>query len=526
MKRAAIYARYSTDLQNERSADDQIALCRDYATRNDLTVVDTYADRGISGASTINRPGIRQLLTDAKAGKFDVLLAEDFARIGRDVEDLAGMFKRLQFVGVGIETVHSGRADVMSVGMHGLMAQSQRESIAKNVHRGLSTVVRSGRHAGGRAYGYRPIYGPERGNLEIVESEADIVRRIFRLYADGVTPRAIAWMLNAEGLAPPRGKRWSASTINGNTKRGAGILQNELYIGRIVWNKVRMVKNPDTARRLSRPNDGGHMHADAPHLRIVDDETWAAVRARKRANAKVVFYTQRRPRLLTGLIRCGACGGGMTSIGKGRKGSRIQCSAFRESGTCDNNRTVWREDVERETLAGLVEHLRHPDVIGDALAEYNSERARLTKSEGLDRAAVERRLAEIERDLERIADAIIEGVAVSTLKAKAGALETERDALRFRLVSIEHGAVEIRPAALDRYLDAVDSLAEIANDDDADELRALTRQLIRSVTVYFPARDRVSIAVKGDLSQLSTVPVMGAPKVVAEEGLEPPTHGL
>jgi site-specific DNA recombinase len=65
--------------------------------------------------------------------------------------------------------------------------------------------------------------------------------------------RDIAHDLNRESVRPPRGRRWNASTINGNAQLGAGLIFNELYAGRIVWNKVRMVKDPDTGERLSRP---------------------------------------------------------------------------------------------------------------------------------------------------------------------------------------------------------------------------------------------------------------------------------
>jgi hypothetical protein len=110
-----------------------------------------------------------------------------------------------------------------------------------------------GLNAGGSAYGYVPVLG-DKGKRVIVEAEAEIVRRIFDEYVAGRTPREIAHDLNHEGVLPPRGRSWNASTINGNMQRGTGIIQNELYTGRLVWNKVRMVKDPDTGKRLSRPN--------------------------------------------------------------------------------------------------------------------------------------------------------------------------------------------------------------------------------------------------------------------------------
>jgi len=137
--------------------------------------------------------------------------------------------------------------------MTGLIGQMQRGDGAKKVRRGMAGVVRAGLHASSRAYGSQVVPG-HRGALTIIEEEAAVVRRIFAAYAAGRLPREIAGDLNREGIAPPRGMRWNASTINGNSQCGSGIIFNELYRGRIIWNKVRMVKKPDTGKRLSRPN--------------------------------------------------------------------------------------------------------------------------------------------------------------------------------------------------------------------------------------------------------------------------------
>ena len=117
----------------------------------------------------------------------------------------------------------------------------------------MSGRAREGRSPGGLAYGYEPVPG-DIGARRIVEAEAEVVRRIFDEYRSGRSPRDIAHGLNENGIAPPRGTRWNASTINGNATRGNGILQNPIYAGRQVWNRVRMVKDPDTGRRVSRPN--------------------------------------------------------------------------------------------------------------------------------------------------------------------------------------------------------------------------------------------------------------------------------
>ena len=109
-----------------------------------------------------------------------------------------------------------------------------------------------------------------------------MIRRIFRDYAAGVSPKALAKRLNAERCAGPSGTPWNPSTIHGNPARGTGILNNELYIGRLVWNRLRYVKDPDTGRRVSRPNAQSEWVTTAvPDLRIVDDELWNQVKARQ-----------------------------------------------------------------------------------------------------------------------------------------------------------------------------------------------------------------------------------------------------
>ncbi len=92
------------------------------------------------------------------------------------------------------------------------------------------------------------------GEREVEPSEAAIVERILREYVVGVAPKAIARRLNQDRVAGPFGGTWSPSTIHGNSKRGTGILNNELYVGRLIWNRLRYVKNPDTGERISRLN--------------------------------------------------------------------------------------------------------------------------------------------------------------------------------------------------------------------------------------------------------------------------------
>ena len=370
-----IYARYSTDLQNERSVEDQVEVCKAHAVRLGLTVIGSHYDRAKSGASMFGRPGLMKVMQEAEDGSFDILISEAPDRISRDMADLAGIHKSLEFRGIKIECVNGGRMDTVQIGMHGVIGQMQREEGAKKTRRGLAGVVRSGRSAGGRAYGYRPVLGKP-GELEIVPGEADVIRRIFSLYAIGTAPRSIASTLNAEGVAPPRGTRWNASTINGSGKRGHGIIRNSLYSGKQVWNRVRMVKNPSTGKRLSRINPESEWHTvEVPHLRIVDQSLFdRAAKCIEAVGGAQARHAPRSKRLLSGLLKCGCCDGGMSIIGSDRSGPRIQCSVFKESGACENAARYYIAKIERLVIDALRVQLSNPDLIKEYVKTYREER--------------------------------------------------------------------------------------------------------------------------------------------------------
>ena len=105
MKRAVIYARYSSDLQSEASIDDQVRLCQERAEREGMLVQQIFTDYAISGGSLNNRPGMRSLMEAAQQDRIDVVIAEALDRVSRDQEDIAAIFKRLQHAEVCLLTL-------------------------------------------------------------------------------------------------------------------------------------------------------------------------------------------------------------------------------------------------------------------------------------------------------------------------------------------------------------------------------------------------------------------------------------
>jgi len=530
MKRAALYARYSTDLQNERSVEDQLELCRTYARREGLQIGQEFCDRARSGGSMFERDGLLALLAQAQSTPrpFDVLVVEALDRVSRDMEDLAGIHKRLTFHGVEIRAVHEGVASTVLVGLRGLVGQLFREDGAKKIKRGMAGVVRSGRVAGGLAYGYRLVPGHP-GQREINPEQADVVRRVFEEYVAGRVPRKIAEGLNRDGIAPPRGRLWNASSLNGSAKRGNGLLKNEHYVGRIVWNKVSKARNPYTGRRVPRVNAAAERQAvEIEALRIVPPDLWeAAQRMHEKRALHTTGYTRRPMHLLSGMLRCGCCGSGYSVHDRDKTGkTRIRCSAVRESGSCTNRRVIYLPSVEAVVVDGLRGHLRHPHLIKVFVSSYNAERRRLASTAGRDREVLTMRLDGCRREYDRLLKAYQKGIlSDEDAEAMLPKLRDERAAIERDLeqADVAPRVIALHPTLVAEYLRHVDALQETLTihgrqDDEATERLVMAfRALIESVTIFpGPPHRGFEVEVRGKLSELIGEPAFPDSRVVGE----------
>jgi site-specific DNA recombinase len=288
MIRVALYARYSSDNQSVASIEDQFRVCREHAEREQWNVVGAYRDAAMSGASVILRPGLQALLQDAQCGKFERVLAEALDRVSRDQADVATVFKHLRFAGVQIVTLSEGEITELHVGLKGTMNALFLKDLAAKTHRGIRGRVEKGKSGGGLCYGYDVVKHisaagePIRGDRTVNDAQAEIVRRVFREFASGISPRAIARRLNDDGISGPEGALWTDSTLRGHAARGTGLINNELYIGKLVWNRLRYIKDPTTGKRVSRINPREKWIAtEVPELRIVEDGLWRAAKARQ-----------------------------------------------------------------------------------------------------------------------------------------------------------------------------------------------------------------------------------------------------
>ncbi|HEX6011602.1 MAG TPA: recombinase zinc beta ribbon domain-containing protein [Geminicoccaceae bacterium] len=210
------------------------------------------------------------------------------------------------------------------------------------------------------------------------------------------------------------------------------LLNNELYAGRLVWNRCSYVKDPRSGRRLARPNPPEKWErAAVPELRVVDDELWRAVKARQaalthavrpKADGNALNAAHRRRFLLSGLLVCGACGGGYTIMAKDRYG----CAARRDKGTCANDRTIRRQEIEGRVLEGLKHRLLAPELIEAFARSFQEESRRREREQAGRRTALLSRLGETERRIAAIVRAVEDGLRQPAMKARLAALEAEK----------------------------------------------------------------------------------------------------
>ena len=535
--RCAIYARYSSDRQSHTSADDQTRDCRRRAEREGWRVVAEYRDEEISGAD-IRRPGMTGLLAAAAAGSFDIVLAEDLDRIARDLEDVARIHKRLSFASVKLVTLAVGEISLMHIGLKGTMDAMELEKLAQKIRRGQRGAIERGRIPGGLAYGYEVVreLGPDgqlvTGKRRIVPGEAAIVRRIMEEFADGRGPVAITRALNAEGIPGPRGGEWRTSTITGNKARGIGILHNPVYVGRPAWNRVSMVRDPETRNRLARANAvDERVQVDIPELRIVPDELWEKVQAARRELASVSLHRRTRPRhLLSGLVRCNVCGSALAVDGK----DYLRCSSGRGGGSCTNRRSIRLGALQARVLGGLREQLLSPDAVSLLVREYHEARAAGRAEEERRQRDRHRKLEAADRAVGRFMTAIEDGASFAEIR---GALEkklAERDRLRAEIAEeAAEPVVALHPRLADIYRARVDQLITTVGTGDDDAARQI-RDLIDAVYVEPQGDGEFTIEVVGSIEaalgiatgQKTRRGTRRSTVVVAEEGLEPPTRGL
>lgn len=506
-KIAALYARYSSDLQDDSSIGDQFSICETYAKREGFAIVPRlrFSDEAKTSATLKDRNGWADLMAAVRARECDIVIVECLDRVSRDPEDLAGINKRFKYANVHLHTLNEGIADDMKFGFRGIMGAAFLKDLGDKVRRHHTGRAREGLFPGCVTYGYMKIAGKP-GEREIDPEKAGTVVRIFTEYANGVSPRTIADGLNRQGIPSPMGGKWNYQAFVGG-KHEPGIISNELYIGRLNWNATFKVRDPETKivqKRLSEERD--RIVKEVPHLRIIDQKLWDAAQAVRKARSTAKFgpsgeYTkratlERKDHLLTGLLRCGVCNGRMSiGNGAGRNGSpRVCCSSGNANGTCSHRKSYDLGRLQKGVIEGFRENLTDPKVTAELARTFHARYAENMKNDGAERAAAVKQRNRLVLQIGRIVDAIADSdQALPALVTKLREKEAERAGLeeRLRRLGGETNVVALHPNVIENYCKTVKEMHEalLANAESPVHRMAF-RNLIDSVVV-FPTAARI-----------------------------------
>ncbi len=468
-------------------------------------------------------------LTCATLGT-DIVLAESLDRFSRDQEHIAAFFKQASFAGAHIHTLAEGDISELHVGLKGTMGALYLKDLAAKTRRGLEGRIRKGRCTGIAPYGYRVVHRlgqdgePERGLREIDQAQAAVVRRIFADYAAGLSPRSIARALNAEAVPGPGGSIWYDSAIRGRARRGDGLLRNPLYVGRLVWNRLRSSKDPlnGTRVRRSNPTEDVVVH-EMPELAILDIATWQRVQERLKLEAAPVatggaasssgrFWERRRPRfLLSRKVVCGACGRTFCRVGK----DYLACYAAVANG-CSNTTRLRQSHLEAQVLDALSRQLMQPDLVDEFIDEFIR-----TWHQTLDQTTGQadehsRELQIVERRIGNLVDALADGMRSPDIQKRLGDLERRRAEL-LKALAMPSAVTPVIPANLSAvYRDKLAHLRLALAGPENTEAREVARTLIARIVISPPTPDDpTGIELIGDLANMLKA---GGFKVSTAEG--------
>ncbi|NEJ31717.1 recombinase family protein [Rhizobium leguminosarum] len=540
MKNVLFYARYSTDRQNEVSIETQVELGKAFVQKQGWKLVETYSDAAVSGTSFTSRPGIQKLLSHVKREQIDIVLCVTVDRLSRDVEHSSKILKELRYRDTDLWTVQAGTAvQDMEMALRAVLSHELVEQIRYRTREGMKTAVRQGKASTCLAYGYalsqqRDANGDRiKGLRDVNPAEAETVRRIFKMYADGISPRDIAQILNKEGLPGPRGKAWRDTAIRGHKSIGTGLLNNESYIGRIVWNKRQYRKNPNTERRTARMNDANEwVSANVPEMRIVPDELWGRVRARdaeigvlyKGGTTNRLNATQRPEYLLSRMLECAECGGPYAISGKDRysctnRKKRLPIEEL-DGACCGNSKTITRHELEERVLNCIPAAFYSMEIFDRVSVTMIAHEVSVLKRAPSRRAELATELkATTQRQtsiIQQISDRAAEGrPRLSVLDDQLDELEETRMKLAAELTALEEPAEDFQekiakvreqfnPANVEISIRKLIFLARNNADEQAKQrLMPIVRDLIQTVVIgKTPGHQPASLQVHGDIANI------------------------
>ena len=301
-KRVAAYARVSSGKDAMlHSLSAQVSYYSDYIQNNGWEYAGVYADEAITGTKD-KREGFQQLLAECRNGNVDMVITKSISRFARNTVTLLTTVRELKELGVDVyfeeQNIHTTSADgELMLTILASYAQEESLSVSENMKWRIKKNFEDGKPWSGFVLGYRC----ENGQYVVVPKEAEVVRRIYREYLEGLGATAIMKGLNDDGILTRTGKPWRMGGV-------LKVLKNYNYTGNLLLQKTYS-ENHLTKRKMTNCGEQPQYHAEGAHEAIIDLDTFEAVQEEIERRAEYYAPTKKATSyLFTGLIVCGICG--------------------------------------------------------------------------------------------------------------------------------------------------------------------------------------------------------------------------
>lgn len=481
MKKAVIYARYSSERQTEQSIEGQLRTCYEFAEHEGITVTGEYIDRAISG-TTDHRPQFQRLIADAKNLGIDYVIVYKLDRFARNRYDSAIYKAKLKQYGIrllsAMEKITDSPEGIIMEGLLEAMNEYYSAELSQKIRRGMRENVIKGKTTGGNvALGY--CIGADK-RLEVVPEQAAIVRKIFEMYAAGGTFVEIITYLNSSGLKTSRGNAFNKNSIS-------RILTNERYIGRYV------VKGVEEAAKCPR---------------IVDDELFNTVQ-RKLSTAQTKHrHRNSHEYILSGVLRCGKCGERMTGT-SGTSKQRNVYYYYHCPGKCHGR--INAQNLENVVLNTIDEYLQSDKMKSIAKVAFEEYQRQILDTSELD--AVRKEIKQIEKQLGNAVKAVLSGFQSETIKNTINELEARKSELLARESHLRCKAPEL---TLEMFETAVKNLTAMPTAALIDGVISRIDLFENYIIVYFrlfdvdgtdPDKVRIDLTAEGSDNGSSPPPI-------------------
>ena len=342
MNRVAIYVRVSRDDNGENfeSIENQRDMLVDHVAANKLgKVFAVYMDDNVSG-SAIQRPGLDRMKEDILKGMIDVILIKDLSRLGRNNAGTLQLIDFFEEYGVRVLTA-DGRFDSLvdndMVGIETWVNERYIRDISRKIRSSLRFKIQRGEYLGKAPFGYRKS-GIEKNRLVIDESEAHIVRLIYKLYLSGMGYTAISKYLEEKGYSSPRNKGWNRITVR-------RILCSRVYIGDTVQGVSEKVSFK--SKKTRRLPESRWVITEGTHDALIPRKMFDEVQALRQSRAGGRKVQGRKRHILSSIIFCGDCGSAMYARKRSR-GIAYICGNYCRNGrdACTSHFIYEKEIIE------------------------------------------------------------------------------------------------------------------------------------------------------------------------------------